>query len=93
MALLGIFSLLLAIVAGFAMTRLWQGKAAGRAIAIMLTTGLAVISGLSVPVLLLVGLEGIALYVPLLTAVVLCSASSGVLWSLKQSPILSYFNQ
>jgi hypothetical protein len=93
MALLGIFSLLLAIVAGFAMTRLWQGKAAGRAITIMLTTGLAVISGLSVPVLLLVGLEGIALYVPLLTAVVLCSASSGVLWSLKQSPILSYFNQ
>lgn len=92
MALLGILSLLLAVVAGFALTRLWQGKAAGRAITITLTTVLAVISGLSVPVLLLVGLEGIALYVPLLTAVVLCVASSGVLRLLRQSSILAYFN-
>lgn len=82
MAMLGVFSLLLAILATWAIIGLWRQKEAGRVIAMILTTGAALVSGLSIPLLLLVGIEGISLYVPLGTAVTLFIASSGVLWSL-----------
>ncbi|HRQ39814.1 MAG TPA: hypothetical protein PLD25_18055 [Chloroflexota bacterium] len=82
MNLLGVLALLVAVVAAWAMLGLWQGKAHGRALTLMLTTITVLVSALSIPVLLLLGLQGIALFVPLLTAVFLLVAGSGVLWGL-----------
>jgi len=81
---LGVLSLLMAVVAFIAMIGLWQGNSRGRLLAKVLTVLLAGISILSVPVLLMVGLSGIALYVPLFTAVVLTVASIGALMALNQ---------
>lgn len=92
-ALLGIFSLLLVVFAAVAMRGLWRGTGAGRATTMILTVWTALISGLSVPMLLLIGLEGIALYVPLITAVFLFISSSGVLWGLTRPSSLNYFHQ
>lgn len=79
---LGIFSLLLAGMAFIAMIGLWQGNSKGRLLAKVLMVMLAAISILSVPSLLMAGMSGIALYVPLFTAVVLSVASIGSLLAL-----------
>jgi hypothetical protein len=92
MVLLGIFALLLVVLVVFAMLGLWQGKRAGRVITTILTAWAALVSGLSIPLLSLVGLGGIALYVPLGTAATLFITSSGTLWSLTRPSILNYFN-
>lgn len=92
MALLGIFALLLAVLAAAAMMGLWRGTGAGRVLTMILTVGALSVSGLSVPVLLLVGLDGIALSVPLATAVFLFIISSGALWGLTRPSSLEYFS-
>lgn len=84
MTLLGVFSLLVVILVALAMIGLWRRKEAGRVITMVLTAVGAMVSGLSIPLLLLVGLEGIALYAPLGTAVSLFVTSSGALWSSKR---------
>lgn len=91
MALLGILALLTGIVAVWAMIGLWQGKALGRALTLMLTAVLVMASALAIPILLLVGLEGIALYVPVTTAVFLLLTGGGVLWSLTRPSTRTYF--
>lgn len=92
MALLGILALLIGVVAIWAMVGLWQGKALGRAITLMLTAIIVLASALAIPTLLLVGLEGIALYVPVSTAVFLLLTGSGVLWELTRPSARSYFH-
>ena len=92
MALLGIFSLLLVVPVIFAMMGLWRGTAAGRVISMILTLLAASVSALSIPVLLLVGIWGIALYVPLLTAVFLLVVSGSVLWGLTRQSVLKYIS-
>jgi hypothetical protein len=90
MILLGILTLLVAVVAAWAMIGLWQGKTMGRALAQILTAIIVLVAALSIPILLLVGLQGIALGVPLATAVFLLVTGSGVLWALKQPFTPSY---
>ena len=92
MAFLGIFALLLVILVAAAMLGLWRGKRAGRVITMILTVWALAVSGLSAPVLLLVGLDGIALSVPLVTAVFLFITSSGALWGLTRPSSLNYFD-
>jgi hypothetical protein len=84
MFLLGILTLLVAVVALWAMIGLWQGKAIGRDLTLILTATIVLVAALSIPILLLVGLRGIALAVPLVTAVFLLVTGSGVLWALKR---------
>jgi hypothetical protein len=78
----GVLALLMAVFAAWAMIGLWQGKAAGRAGALILTTMVVLAAALSIPILLFVGLQGVALWTPLLTAVFLLITGSGVLWGL-----------
>lgn len=92
MTVLGTLSLLVAGVGLWALRGVWRGKANGRSVTMILAAMMAVAAGLAVPVLLSVGLWGIALYVPLVTAVTLFIASSGTLWSLTRPSILNYFN-
>jgi hypothetical protein len=89
MVLLGILTLLVAVVAVWAMIGLWQGKAIGRVLTLILTGIIVLVAALSIPILLLVGLRGIALTVPLVTAVFLLVTGSGVLWALKR-PLTSH---
>jgi hypothetical protein len=84
MAALGTLSLLVAGVGLWALIGLWRGQANGRSVTMILATMMAVVAGLAVPILLLVGLEGIALFVPLATAVALFIASSSVVWFIQQ---------
>lgn len=91
MGLLGILALLVAVVAGWAMIGLWQGKAAARAMALFLTAMMLVVSAFSIPMLLLVGMEGIALVVPLATAVFLLITGSSVCWGLTRPSISLHF--
>ncbi len=91
MGLLGILALLVAVVAGWAMMGLWQGKAAGRAVALILTVMMLLVSAFSIPMLLLVGMGGIALVVPLATAVFLLLTGSSVLWGLTRPSISAHF--
>ena len=91
MAVLGIFALLLAALAAVAMIGLWRETGAGRALTMILTIWMLAVSGISVPVLLLVGLDGIALSVPLITAVFLFISSGGALWALTHGNDYEYF--
>jgi hypothetical protein len=84
MAVLGTLSLLVAGVGLWALIGLWRGQANGRSVTMILATMMAVAAGLAVPILLLVGLEGIALFVPLATAVALFIASSSVVWFIQK---------
>lgn len=87
MVLLGILALLVAVVAVvavWAMIGLWQEKAIGRVLTLILTATIVLVAVLSMPILPLVGLRGIALAVPLVTAVFLLITGSGVLWALKR---------
>ncbi len=87
MVLLGLLALLVAVVAVvavWAMIGLWQEKAIGRVLTLILTATIVLIATLSIPILPLVGLRGIALTVPLVTAVFLLVTGSGVLWALKR---------
>jgi len=92
MTVLGTLSLLVAGVGLWALIGLWRGQANGRSVTMILATMMAVAAGLAVPVLLSVGLWGIALFVPLVTAATLFITSSGTLWSLTRPSILNYFN-
>jgi hypothetical protein len=87
MVVLGTLALLVAVVAVvavWAMIGLWQGRAIGRVLTLLLTATIVLVAALSIPILPLVGLRGIALTVPLVTAVFLLVTGSGVLWALKR---------
>jgi hypothetical protein len=87
MAVLGILALLVAVVsvvAVWAMIGLWQEKTIGRVLTRILTATIVLVAVLSIPILPLVGLRGIALAVPLVTVVFLLVTGSGVLWTLKR---------
>jgi hypothetical protein len=66
---------------------LWRLKSAGRVLAIVLAVLMTVISGGSLPVLFLVGLEGIALYPPLITALLILASSLAVIAKLMRLPV------
>jgi hypothetical protein len=87
MVLLGILALLVAVVAVvavWAMIGLWQEREIGRVLTRILTATIVLVAVLSIPILPLVGLRGIALAVPLVTVVFLLVTGSGVLWTLKR---------
>jgi hypothetical protein len=86
MAIPGTLSLFIAGWAGLALWGLGKGTSHGYSLTLILTTLMALVSGLSLPILLLVGLQGIALNVPLATTAALFIASGCALWVLKQSP-------
>lgn len=83
---LGVFSLLLTGVTAVATAMLWQGKEAGQVMTIVLALLLAAISALSLPFMFILGLEGIALMVPLFTAVVVLLASGAIWYLLRHEP-------
>jgi hypothetical protein len=82
---LGVMSLLVAAAAAFAAQGMWRGRESGRVATLLLAIIMAFAALVSIPVLLLVNISGIALSVPLGTAVVLALASAAVLLVLRRS--------
>jgi hypothetical protein len=83
----GIAPLFLGILLSLSGWMLWRLKSAGRVLAIVLAVLMTVISGGSLPVLFLVGLEGIALYPPLITALLILASSLAVIAKLMRLPV------
>jgi hypothetical protein len=82
---LGVMSLLVAAAAAFAAQGMWRGRESGRVATLLLAIIMAFAALVSIPILLLVNISGIALSVPLGTAVVLALASAAVLLVLRRS--------
>jgi hypothetical protein len=82
---LGVMSLLVAAAAAFAAQGMWRGRESGRVATLLLAVIMAFAALVSIPILLLVNISGIALSVPLGTAVVLALASAAVLLVLRRS--------
>jgi|GEM_PF-2846750 len=87
----GVAPIVLSVLFALSGWLLWRLQPAGRALTIMLAVLMIIISGGSLPVLLLVGLEGIALYPPLITAIVILASSIAVIAVLMQPPVRHVF--
>lgn len=88
---LGALSLLVTVAALFAAQGLWRGQAAGRASTVILAAILVLVCVLAIPTLLLVGIAGIALVVPLASALVLLITSGAVLMATMRPSTKEYF--
>lgn len=87
----GIAPLFLGVLFALSAWLLWRLQPAGRALTIILAVLMAVISGGSLPVLILVGLEGIALYPPLVSALLILVSSLAVILILMRRPVRHMF--
>ena len=92
MLITGVAPLILGVLFVLSGWLLWQLQPAGRALTIMLAALMVVISGGSIPVLLIEELGGVALYVPLMTAVLLLASSLAVIAALMQPPVRHVFS-
>lgn len=87
MLITGIAPLILGVLFVLSGWLLWGLQPAGRALTIMLAVLMVVISGGSIPMLLIEELSGVALYVPLMTTVLLLTSSLVVIATLMQPPV------